>query len=178
MFVNQCSSVKTGNTWDFQRGCGCVFCLLWSRGPTALALILWRPPLPQRAELLIKKPSAQTEPFHLELTPLTLFVLIYSCPISCPISILPKSYLDFFWSIWVSVIDVIWISLCQIWIISTDRMSLKQKFEYISGHLSGLFAIHSKQTYKTHPKQNQPCLCALRNSDKRLECDFYFIVLV
>lgn len=60
-------SQNRGNSWDFQRGCGCVLCLVWSRGPTALALILWRPSLPLRAELLIKKPSAQTEPFHLEL---------------------------------------------------------------------------------------------------------------
>lgn len=57
--------------------------------------------------------------------------------------------------------------------ISTERMSLKQKFEYISGHLSGLFAIHSKQTCETHPAQNQPCLCTLQNSDKRLECAFF-----
>ncbi len=59
-------SHNRGNARDFQRGCGCVLCLVWSRGLTALALILWRPSLPQRAELLIKKPSAQTEPFHLE----------------------------------------------------------------------------------------------------------------
>ncbi len=57
-------SHNRANAWYFQRGCGCVLCQ--SKGLTALALILGRPSLPQRAELFIKKPSAQTKSFHLE----------------------------------------------------------------------------------------------------------------
>lgn len=107
-----------GNSWDFQRGCGCVLCLVWSRGPTALALILWRPSLPQRAELLIKKPSAQTEPFHLELWhPWHSLCLFIAVLLAARSQFCLKSYLDFFWSVqWTSFIDAVWISLCEIWI--------------------------------------------------------------
>lgn len=57
---------QQGKRVRLSEGMWVVYCLVWSRGLTALTLILWRPSLPQRAELLIKKPSAQTEPFHLE----------------------------------------------------------------------------------------------------------------
>ncbi len=167
-------SHNRANAWYFQRGCGCVLCQ--SKGLTALALILGRPSLPQRAELFIKKPSAQTKSFHLESwhtwQSLCLFIAVLLAarsqfclkatwiPLKCTRAECYRCGLDLPQS------DL------NIETISTDRMSLKQGFWIYLGPPVWFVCHPFKTDLRNTPLAKKPCFFTLQNSDECLECAF------